>query len=370
MRRTFSSTAAVLTVALSFFAAGCAPSVKSDSVGSEESAAPAQEAGIDEADISDLCGDKPLTVALADGYGGSTWRKIVLAELKDEASKCPTIENVLYSNANADPQKAIADINGFVAQGVDILIVFPDFGDAELPALRAATKAGVTVVPYFNKINGQAGVDYAANVTQDARQIGVDMGDWFGANVKSGEVALMGGGAGSTSSSAMYEGLKESLANYPSLKLVGDSYVVTDYNAVKAQQAMVGLITQYPNLAGVATDYGVTTLAAVKAFKAAGKKIPAMAETAGHNELYCAWKPNGKFPLLALERTTTLVRNALRRGMAEFQGIDLDEPLTVRIPVSIDTAAGDTPPCDESAPADADLFSGLSKEQLQEVFGQ
>ena len=40
------------------------------------------------ADITPLCGDKPARIALVDGYGADTWRKITHAELQDEASKC------------------------------------------------------------------------------------------------------------------------------------------------------------------------------------------------------------------------------------------------------------------------------------------
>jgi ribose transport system substrate-binding protein len=39
------------------------------------------------ADITKMCGTKPIRVGIADGYGGNTWRKIVLAEIKDEAAR-------------------------------------------------------------------------------------------------------------------------------------------------------------------------------------------------------------------------------------------------------------------------------------------
>ena len=99
-------------------------------------------------DIRPMCGTKPMIFGLSDGYGASTWRKIVLEELKDELSHCPNVERIIYSNANGDPQKANSDINSMIAQGVNVLIVDPDFGPSQIPSMRAAMKAGVTVVAY------------------------------------------------------------------------------------------------------------------------------------------------------------------------------------------------------------------------------
>src|SRR5882672_1677939 len=71
------------------------------------------------ADISTMCGSKPMVVALADGYGGDTWRRITFAEFQDEAKKCPNVTKVLYTDAGGDQQKSNSDINGLVAQGVN-----------------------------------------------------------------------------------------------------------------------------------------------------------------------------------------------------------------------------------------------------------
>lgn len=48
------------------------------------------------ADITALCGTKPISIALVDGFGADTWRKITRAEFQDEVAKCPNVEQVLY----------------------------------------------------------------------------------------------------------------------------------------------------------------------------------------------------------------------------------------------------------------------------------
>ncbi|GAA1706622.1 hypothetical protein GCM10009745_63100 [Kribbella yunnanensis] len=354
--------------------AACASTTKSSDSAGGSSAGPVQVAGSDEVDASTICGIKPTTVALADGFGGDTWRKTVLAELKDEAAKCKNVTEVRYANANGDQQKAISDINGFAAQGVDVIVVFPDFGAAMIPAMRSAMKSGATVIDYFVDLGGVAGQDYTNQVVQDSVGVGRNWADWYGTHLKNGNVTMLGGPPGAKSSQAFWTGFTEQLKKYPGIQLVTNDYVATSWSAVEAQKAVAGLIAKNPKIDGIASDYGVTASAAVKAFQAAGRPVPAIANIASNNEIDCAWNDlNAKgsgFPFYSAEKTTTLVRNAFRRGMADFQGIELKEPARVAIPVGIDTYDGKNPPCDKSAPPDADLFSGLTKAQLQEVFAQ
>jgi ribose transport system substrate-binding protein len=325
-------------------------------------------------DITPLCGTKPMIVGVSDGYGGNTWRKTGLAEVKDELSRCKNVKRIIYSNANGDPQKANSDINSMVAQGVNVLIMLPDFGAVQLPAMRAAMKAGVSVVPYSAQIAGVAGRDYVVNVTGDTRQVGVLWADWLGTTLKKGNVVFMGGAPGAAGSRNFMDGLKGGLAKYPNLKLLNEQFVVTNWNPVDAQKATAGLIAQYPHIDAIVTDYGVTALAAAKAFEQAHLPVPAIVTIASDNELNChylsAKKSGTAFPYYTLDGTTTYVRFAVRHGVASYQGTADSESPSVLPFAYADSAKGLDPKCDPSAPPDADLSSALSPEKLKAVFEQ
>jgi ribose transport system substrate-binding protein len=315
-----------------------------------------------------------MIVGVSDGYGGNTWRKTGLAEVKDELSRCKNVKRVIYSNANGDPQKANSDINSMVAQGVNVLIMLPDFGAVQLPAMRAAMKAGVAVVPYSAQISGVVGRDYVVNVTGDTRQIGVLWADWLGTTLKKGNVVFLGGSPGAAGSQNFMDGLKSGLKKYPGLKLLNDQFVVTNWNPVDAQKATAGLIAQYPQINAIVTDYGVTALAAAKAFEQAHLPVPAIVTIASDNELNChylsAKKSGAAFPYYTLDGTTTYVRFAVRHGVAAYQGATDNESPAVLPFAYADSAKGLDPKCDPSAPPDADLSSALSPEKLKAVFEQ
>jgi len=324
------------------------------------------------ADISTMCGTKPAVVALTDGYGGNTWRKITLAEFRDEAAKCKNITKVVYANANGDNQKSNSDINSFAAQGVNIIVSFTDFGDAMLPALRSAHKAGVTMVPYFSKLSGTPGKDYAAMVSVDTAFAGGLWADWVGQNVKSGNVVFLGGIPAASSSQRYLDGFKAGLKKYPGVKMLDENYIVTNWSPTDGQKAVAGLIAKYGKIDAIVSDYGVTTLAAIKAFEQAGLPIPAQATIASNNEINCKYlaaKKDGKaWPYFSLDYTNRIARFALRRGMAIYQGTKDPESLNVAPMPYIDSAKGMDPTCNPSAPPDADLSSALPADALNALF--
>src|SRR3954447_26968263 len=88
------------------------------------------------------CGEEEISLALADGFGDNNWRKITTAEAENEASKCPAVSEFIYTDGQGDTQKAISDLEGLTAQGVDAAVVFPDAGKAMLPAITNMFKAG------------------------------------------------------------------------------------------------------------------------------------------------------------------------------------------------------------------------------------
>src|ERR1700732_3420677 len=95
-----------------------------------------------QAETPSWCGPKKATIALLDGFGGNSWRQVTTAAGKQEAEKCPSIAKYEYADGQGNTQKAISDIKGFAAKGVDALVVFGDAGPAVLPALTSAFKAG------------------------------------------------------------------------------------------------------------------------------------------------------------------------------------------------------------------------------------
>lgn len=328
-------------------------------------------------DIAPFCGTDPIRVALVDGWGGDTWRKITFAELQDEASKCPNVTAEDHTDAGGDQQTYSAALNGYATQGYEIIIGFTDFGEAAIPAYRMANGGGTTMVPYFNKLSGgRPGFDYAVNPYQDSFAIGKQYAEWLAVALEGeGNVLMLGGPAGASSSTVFMEGFKEGLAAHPGLSLLDETFIATNWNPADAQKAAAGLIAKYgEQIDGIASDYGVTTLATIKAFEQAGLPIPAQATIATSNELNCKYvnavEAGEGWKYLALDGSTADIRFALRQALAAHNGIEIDEPLGVVPYIYADSTTDILPKCSDTAPPDADLSSLLPEEKLNALFAQ
>jgi ribose transport system substrate-binding protein len=322
--------------------------------------------------LAGFCGKKDVSVAYVDGFGANSWRKTSLAELNDEASKCPNVK-VQYFNAGGDSAKYTSAINTAIAKGVNAIVTYDDFGNAVVPALRKAFKAGIAVVPYIADPQGQPGQDYTVFVAEDLAGIGARWADFVNTALKGkGNVIMLGGTPGNTASPTYLGGYKKQAGNYAGLKLLNENPVDTNWDPVQAQRVMSGLISKYPDLQAIISDYGGgTVVGAIRAYINAGKKLPPIATGSSSNELGCLWRKyrtsNPDFQLFSADRTTYTIRIALRKAVAAAQSLKDPESATFAVPTFVDTLSGKLPPCDRSLPPDADLSSTLGKAKLATV---
>jgi len=147
-----------------------------------------------------------MIVGVSDGYGGNTWRKTGLAEVKDELSRCKNVKRIIYSNANGDPQKANSDINSMVAQGINVLIMLPDLVpyNSRHAIGHESWRSGCTVSP---QIPGVAGTRLCRQRRWGHKADRRSLADWLEQRSKR-EHSVPGGSPGAAGSQNFMDGLK------------------------------------------------------------------------------------------------------------------------------------------------------------------
>jgi ribose transport system substrate-binding protein len=352
--------------------------------GSDGSAAPVNEVGIsgvqgDILDISEFCGDEPIKVAFADGFGGNSWRKTTRAIFEAEAAKCDNITDIIYTDAQADTQKAISDINSLVAQGVNVIVSFTDGGEALLPTIRKATEAGVAFVPIIACPGGEPGVDYVDCVSENVDTYGYGLALWTIDQMGGeGNLLMTGGQAGNPYSQAVYDGVKRAVAENPDIVLLneqlGDTFVDTGWEPGKTKQVMAGLITQFGEIDGIVADYGGGSVGGIEAFVDAGKPLPVWSAN-DSNQFACLWyqykDTQPTFQIATMSSRNWVSIPALHKGLATFNGLVNTEPAIYNLEIIEDSTNPDMMPvCEEDLPNDAINSSGLSVEQLKALFNE
>lgn len=318
------------------------------------------------------CGDTEAVIGFADGYGSNSWKRLNRAELEDELSKCPSVTDFIYSDAQGDTQKAISDINSLASQGANGILAFPDAGEAILPALRSAYKSDIAVVPYRVSPGGEAGRDYTTFVASDFEEIGRLWAKWLVDSLPDGgNVLFLGGPPANSQNMQVYAGLQEILKDHPGIKFIGEEpFTPTDWNPAKTQEVTATMLSRYPKIDAVVADFAATSI--LSAFEQAGRPIPLIA-TADVNGLSCQYdklKPgNPDFELFTVNSQTSMVRLAAQHVVAEATGGTAPAETTDVPFVFEDSVTGkpNPPKCDANLPEDALLSSSLGTEKIAEV---
>jgi ribose transport system substrate-binding protein len=358
MKRPHLVTAIAATVPLAFALAGCSSKKSSTGSGSSE---PTHVAG-----APDWCGTKKITLAQLDGFGGNSWRLVTTASGADEVKKCPSVTSYQYANGNGDTQKAISDIQAFTAKGVDAMVVFGDAGQAMLPAIRSAYKAGLVVVPYRVEVGGTAGTDYTQFVGASFVNDGVSWGNWIKRILPGGgNLLFLSGPKGNSQGNDELKGKRTVLDD--SYKFINEPpYDVTNWDPALTQTQLTAEIAKNPKIDVIVSDFGPSLVGALPVFQKSGRSIPAIATSDG-NALGCFWKDNHAanpdFKLFTVATGNDNVRLAVDWAVARATGGKPPSETTFQAPMFEDSVSGVPNPveCEAGLPGDIYLSAQLPR---------
>lgn len=287
-----------------------------------------------------------MTVALADGFGENVWREVTHMEFVLQALTYPEIGKIIYTSGQGKTQKAISDFRSLIAQKVDVIVGFPDAGAAMLPSYRQAKQRGIVVVPYTSTPGGTPGKDFDSFVAEDLCKLGKNFAGVMNTQVKSGQIAFLGGTPGNGLSKAWQACEKPALAK--SIEVVGTAD--TNWTRQGTTQAMSGFLSKYPDLKGVSYEYADGFLGGVAAYQAAKKPIN-LVLTLRTDEmgLFCEWKKigNPKFKIYYSNGGNFQSRLALTIGMIKAHGGKV--PATLTVPASMRQVNAST--CNPNVPS-------------------
>ena len=307
-----------------------------------------------------------LTVGLADGFGGNVARQIFKMEFILQALTYKDIGKIVYTDANLDTQKAISDMRSMIAQGVNVIVSYPDAGKALLPVYRQATQRKVPVALWSNANIGKPGTDYLTYSGQDICSLGKSYADIMNEQLPDGgEIAFLGGTPGNTQSPAWQKCEREGLND--NIKVVATAD--TNWTRQGALQAMSGILSKYPDLKGFSYDYGDATVGAMRAFKAANKPLDVVATIqSDDNPLLCAWKKedNPNFKVWVQSALFTQGRTALTAAMMKQQ----DAPIPAEIIFKPALRQVDESSCSSTIPANGSPSSTVPADLQQKMFGK
>lgn len=327
------------------------------------------------AETPSWCGPNQASVALLDGFGGNSWRQVTTASAREEAMKCPSVTSVEYADGQGNTQKAISDIKGMAAKGVNALVVFGDAGPAVLPAVTEVFKAGTIVVPYRVDIGGKEGENYNKWIGASFVNDGENWGRWIKEILPSGgKILFLSGPAGNSQGLDELKGLKNVLgAEYVFVN--AEPFEVTNWDPALTQQVLTAAISKNPDIDVIVSDFGPSLVGALPAFEKFNVSIPALATSDG-NSLGCFWTDNqaknDKFKLFTVATGNDNARLAMRWAVALATGGTVPEEQIFQAPMFENSVSG-TPSavqCRADLPGSIYLSAEMSAEEQTKAINQ
>lgn len=169
--------------------------------------------------ISSCSGEKSnqIKVIGVSQCSDDAWRRTMNSEMTREASFNPGIE-IKIKTAHDSNQQQIRDIESFIADKVDLIIVSPNEAIPLTPVIEKAMQEGIPVVLVDRKISSGK---YTAFVGADNFQIGKEVGVYTANLLKgNGNVAEIRGLKGSTPDTERHNGFLSVIKKSPQIHVV------------------------------------------------------------------------------------------------------------------------------------------------------
>jgi len=283
----------------------------------------------------------PYVIGYSNAGLGDSWRVVNLHSIQKAASdNKDKISKLLFTDANHDDAKQVADIQDLVSRGVDILIVSANTQQALDPVVTRVMKSGIPVVMMDRRI---ASDNFVTFVTGSDAMMGRVWAQWIVEKLNDkGNVIMLGGQAGSSVSENRERVALQVFNQYPDIKVLDTVY--SDWSPVKGKQVMEAMIAKYgKKIDAVWCAHGLQVPGSIEAFLAAGYKkgeIPPHTTADLNGPLQLALQYD--IPLIEIGYPPAMGRVAVEVALKVLEGRPL--PCIYSIPVTIGLTEGDETP--------------------------
>jgi len=150
---------------------------------------------------------------------GEPWRVAMNAEVSARALDFPDLE-VVYADAQQDNAKQVADVESFLRQKIDLLIISPNEAKPLTPIVKRAFELRIPVIVLDREIEGDS---YTTFIGANNRDIGKAAGEFIATLLGGkGDLVEIKGLPGSTPARDRSDGFREAIAKFPQIHIVHD----------------------------------------------------------------------------------------------------------------------------------------------------
>ena len=197
---------------------------------------------------------------------GEPWRVAMNADIAEAAKAHPELEFV-YADAQQDNAKQVADVETFLRQKIDLLIISPNEAKPLTAVVKRTFESKIPVIVLDRNIEGDT---YTTFIGADNKAIGRAAGE-LTANLLNGkgDIIEIKGLPGSTPAIDRSAGFREAIAAFPDIHIVHDP--VANWLREEAMTQMEAALAAHPKIDLVYAHNDPMAVGAYLAAKAKGR---------------------------------------------------------------------------------------------------
>ncbi len=187
------------------------------------------------------------------------------------AAKTAGVSRLLYTNANDDQAKQVADIESMISQGAKAIIVAPLNATGLQPALEQAAAKNIPVVTIDRVTAGTPCRNFITNIGSDFLVQGQRSADALAAATGGkSEIVEIQGAYGNAVETERTQGFADGLKQHADMHLLAAQS--GNWSATDAQRVMEQMLLAHPSANALYSHADVMTLGAMRAIQQSGKR--------------------------------------------------------------------------------------------------
>lgn len=218
--------------------------------------------------------DGGYRIGFTNSFNGNTYRQQMEAYAQEAANaliKTGEISEFTIVEANNDALRQVQQIENFILQEMDAIIIDPISATALTGAIQEASDAGIPCI-IINDGPVESDAELCYQINFDTVDQMATLSDYVCKAIGGkGKIIELRGTAGAAFDNIAHEGVMQTLKNYPDIEVVAEIY--TDWTGSKAQSELASILPTLDKVDGIITQGG-DSYAAVQAFMAAGMDLP------------------------------------------------------------------------------------------------
>lgn len=223
--------------------------------------------GTGSADATNCGAGKEYRIGMSQANNAEPYREVMNTDITTAAGKVKGF-TVTVADAAQDNSKQVSQVENFITQQVDLLIISPNEAKPLTAVVKKAYDAGIPVIVLDRKVEGDA---YTAFIGGDNVEIGRKAGEYYAKTLlpNGGKIVEIAGLPGSTPAKERADGFREGAKSNPKIEIVATQ--PGDWLREKGQSVMDTMLKAQPRIDAVYAHNDPMAEGAYLAAKAAGK---------------------------------------------------------------------------------------------------